>query len=78
MEYTVYRAQKSFARLLAEASIGKEVIIVRGGKPVAKLVPIRAPHSLREPGSFAGQITCATDAFEPLTRRELRDLGFRR
>jgi prevent-host-death family protein len=78
MEYTVYQAQKNFARLLTEASIGKEVIIVRGGKPLAKLVPIPAPHSQREPGRFAGQITYTTDAFEPLTRRELRDLGFRR
>jgi prevent-host-death family protein len=76
MKYTVHQAKTNLSRLLEEASSGKEVIIARGSEPVAKLVPIGAARSKREPGKFAGQITYTADAFAPLTESELRDLGF--
>jgi prevent-host-death family protein len=76
MKYTVHQAKTNLSRLLEEASSGKEVIIARGSEPVAKLVPIGVARSKRAPGKLAGQITYTADAFEPLSERELQDLGF--
>jgi prevent-host-death family protein len=76
MKYTVHQAKTNLSRLLEEASSGKEVIIARGSEPVAQLVPIGKALKRRRPGSMAGQITYAEDAFAPLTAKELTDLGF--
>jgi prevent-host-death family protein len=35
-------ANRSFSKILKEAENGKTVIITRNGKPVARLVPVRA------------------------------------
>ena len=40
MAYTVHQAKTHFSRLLKEAEAGKEVVVMRGKKPVAKIVPI--------------------------------------
>ena len=40
MAYTVHQAKTHFSRLLKEVEAGQEVIVMRGSKPVAKLVPI--------------------------------------
>jgi prevent-host-death family protein len=76
MEYTVHEAKTNLSRLLQEASEGKEVIIARGKKPVARLVAIGAASKKRVPGKFQGQITYSPDAFDPLSDRELDELGF--
>jgi prevent-host-death family protein len=69
-------AKANLSRLLEEAASGKEVIIVRGNEPMAKLVPIRKARKKRQAGSMTGKITCSADAFAPLTNKELSDLGF--
>lgn len=76
MKYTVHQAKTNLCRLLAEASSGRQVIIARGSAPGAKLLALGAARSKREPGKFAGQITCTAGAFEPPTERELPGLGF--
>ena len=40
MAYTVHQAKTHFSRLLKEAEAGQEVVVMRGSKPVAKIVPI--------------------------------------
>ena len=40
MSYTVHQAKTNLSRLIKEAENGTEVVITRGKKPVAKLVPI--------------------------------------
>jgi len=77
MKYTVHQAKTNLSRLLQESSKGKEVIIARGDQPVVKLVAIGVDRKERIPGKFAGQISYAPDAFDPLTDRELADLGFK-
>lgn len=76
MKYTVHQAKTNLSRLLEEAAEGKEVIIARGSEPVAQLVPIGKARKKRQPGSLTGKITYTTDAFDPLSDRELTDLGF--
>ncbi len=76
MKYTVHQAKTNLSRLLEEASQGKDVVIARGQKPVAKLVAIGAARKKRVPGRLAGKISATADAFAPLTGQELKDLGF--
>ena len=76
MKYTVHKAKTNLSRLLEEACAGKEVIIARGDQPVAMLVALGSARKKRVPGKLAGQISYTPDAFEPLTDRELSDLGF--
>jgi prevent-host-death family protein len=53
MQYTVHQAKTQFSRLLQEVEQGKEVIIARGSKPVARLVPEKAAkRPKRIPGRF--------------------------
>src|SRR5271165_2866459 len=77
MSYTVHEAKTHFSRLLKEAEAGKEVIVTRGKKPVAKIVPIEAPSpGKRVGGQFHGLIHADDTAFDPLTDKELVEYGF--
>jgi prevent-host-death family protein len=76
MSYTVHQAKTNLSRLIKEAEKGGEVVITRGKKPVAKIVPIASTGKKRIPGSLKGQLWAAPDAFDPLTDEEMRELGF--
>ena len=82
MTFTVQEAEENFARLLKEAEQGGEVVIVRDGKPVARLAAVEqveaeAPHGKRVLGRYAGQHHYSDDVFKPLeTDEELREYGF--
>lgn len=74
--HTIHEAKTQLSKLIEKASKGEVVIIARGKKPVAKLVPIESVTVERKPGRFAGQIWWTPDAFDPLTDEEMRELGF--
>jgi prevent-host-death family protein len=80
MSYTVHQAKTQFSRLLKEVEAGKEVIVTRGKKPVAKLVPVDPPPATAVPfrmmGAFRGKVRADAHAFDPLTDEELVELGF--
>jgi prevent-host-death family protein len=76
MQYTVHQAKTHLSRLLQEVEEGKEVIIARGDKPVARLVPEKpAKRPKRIPGRLQGQGWEAPDAWDPMTDEELREWG---
>jgi len=79
MPYTVHQAKTHFSRLLKEAEAGKEVIVMRGSKPVAKIVPINDPAVSESPfrlmGAYRGRMRWDEDAFDPMTDEELREAG---
>ncbi len=75
MSYTVHEAKTNLSRLIKEAENGKEVIISRGKKPVAKLLAIGQPKKKRVPGRLKELISWEPDAFAPLTDDELREWG---
>ena len=60
----IHEAKTNFSKLVAEAEEGREVVITRAGKPVAKLVPLRAPGR-RHPGAMRGLIWIAPDFDRP-------------
>lgn len=80
MAYTVHQAKTHLSRLLKEAEAGKEVIVMRGNKPVAKIVAIDQPQAENLPfrlmGAYRGLIHADDSAFDPMTDEELVEYGF--
>jgi len=68
---TVHHAKTNLSRLIRKAAKGEEVIIARGKKPVAKLVPIGEAGGKRRPGSLKGKLRVGRDFFKPLPKNEL-------
>jgi prevent-host-death family protein len=79
MAYTVHQAKTHFSRLLKEAEAGQEVVVMRGKKPGAKIVPIDPPTAEKLPfrliGAYRGRISWDEDAFDPMTDQELMESG---
>ena len=61
----VHEAKTQLSRLLREVEAGGEVVIVRSGVPVAKLVPVR-PVVARRLGSDRGVLEVPDDFDAPL------------
>ena len=68
---TIHQAKTNLSRLIEKASKGEEVIIARGSKPVARLVPIGEIKGKRQPGSLKGKLCVGREFFEPLPEAEL-------
>ncbi len=81
MAYTVHQAKTHFSRLLKEAEAGQEVVVMRGKKPVARLVAIDEPAtnlsdpSFRLAGAYRGRMRWDESAFDPMTDKELVESG---
>ena len=61
VEVGVHEAKTKLSKLLALVEAGEDVVITRGGKPVAKLVPIQRPGDRPNFGFAAGEIWIADD-----------------
>lgn len=68
----LYEAKTQLSSLVDEAAAGKEIIIAKNGKPMAKLVPFQAPVK-RKPGRLKGRIWISDDFDAPLTPAELAE-----
>jgi prevent-host-death family protein len=68
---TVHQAKTNLSRLIKKAAQGEEVIIARGPKPVARLVPVGEIKGKRQPGSLKGKLRVGREFFEPLPASEL-------
>ncbi|MGH9609563.1 MAG: type II toxin-antitoxin system Phd/YefM family antitoxin [Bryobacteraceae bacterium] len=68
---TIHQAKTNLSRLIQKASGGEEVIIARGSKPVARLIPFGETKGKRQPGSWKGRLLVGTEFFEPLPADEL-------
>jgi prevent-host-death family protein len=64
-QLNLYDAKARLSALVEEAAAGAEIIIAKGGKPKAKLVPLRRAGR-RQPGSAKGKIRIADDFDAPL------------
>ena len=69
----VHEAKTHFSRLIDAAHAGETIVVAKGGKPWARLVPLDAPAPLRQPGVFAGVLKLPSPAvlLEPLPEAEL-------
>jgi prevent-host-death family protein len=69
----IHAAKTHLSRLVARAADGEEIVIARGGKPVARLGPLAAEPAPRKPGLLRGRITVADDFDAPLSDALLRE-----
>ena len=63
--FNLYDAKTRLSALVEQAAAGEEIVIAKGGKPRAKLVPIRQAGQ-RRPGRAKGKIWLAADFDAPL------------
>jgi prevent-host-death family protein len=68
---TVRAARRRLFRLIAEVEAGADVVIVRAGVPVARLVPVTPPPVRRVFGALAGRVEVGPAFFEPLADDEM-------
>jgi prevent-host-death family protein len=57
----IYEAKSQLSKLIEKAESGEEVIIARGGKPVAKLVAYKADERTRQGGQWNGRVKISAD-----------------
>jgi antitoxin (DNA-binding transcriptional repressor) of toxin-antitoxin stability system len=62
----IYEAKTQLSRLVDQAAAGEEIIIARGGKPVARLSRLAAPVRKIRFGVLKGQVKVAADFDAPL------------
>jgi len=62
----MHQAKTHLSRLVEEASAGKEVVIAKAGKPIARLVPAKGVKRRRKLGALAGKFTVPPDFDAPL------------
>jgi prevent-host-death family protein len=68
---TVHTAKSTLSQLLARVEAGEEIILARGRKPIARLVPFQAKVAKRKFGALAGVVSVGAEFFEPLSEQEL-------
>ena len=61
-----HEAKTNLSRFLDVVQEGEEVVIARGNKPMARLVPFKAKRPDRKPGYLRGEIRIADDFDAPL------------
>jgi prevent-host-death family protein len=62
----IYDAKTQLSRLIEEAAAGHDVVIARGGKPVARLTRLDAPKRQLKFGVLKGKIRIMDDFDAPL------------
>lgn len=59
--YNIQEAKTHLSRLIEETAQGKEVVIARHGRPMARLTPYSQRENLRPLGGLEGQIHIPED-----------------
>jgi prevent-host-death family protein len=69
----ILEARRHLSRILDDVAVGAVVVIARAGKPVARLVPIRARPKPKRLGLLRGRIEVPDDLNAPLPPQMLVD-----
>ncbi len=71
---TIHKAKTELSKLLKRVEAGEEIIIARGDKPVAKIIPAEpSAKKPRIPGSMKHLLGQIPDSFfDPLSEEELK------
>lgn len=70
---SLYAAKTRLSSLVDRAAAGEEIIIMKSGEPLARLVPMEDLHSKRVPGKGKGAWQIDPDFDAPLPESVLRD-----
>lgn len=65
-QVNIYEAKTRLSQLVDKAAKGDEVIIARGGRPVARLIAYRTSPGKRKPGRLRGRMRIGRDFDTPL------------
>ncbi|MFZ0792979.1 MAG: type II toxin-antitoxin system prevent-host-death family antitoxin [Candidatus Korobacteraceae bacterium] len=72
---TIHQAKTTLSKLLEQAERGEEILIARGNKVVAKLVPIAAAPRQRRLNILQAKLKVGRKFFDPLPDQELDAWG---
>jgi len=61
IEVNIHEAKTQLSRLLDQALAGEDVIIMRSGRPLARLTPLKPARSMRTFGSAKGDFVVPDD-----------------
>ena len=69
----VHEAKTQFSRLIDAAHAGETIVVAKGGKPWARLMPLEPSHAHRVPGDLKGRLHLPPLGvlLEPLPEEEL-------
>jgi prevent-host-death family protein len=70
---SLYTAKTLLSSLVDRAAAGEEIIIMKSGEPLARLVPMEDRRSKRVPGKGKGAWQVGPDFDAPLPESVLRD-----
>ncbi len=62
---STHEAKSRLSELIREAEEGRDVIVARNGRPVAKIIPWPPSRPKRASGSWAGRVEYRTDVVGP-------------
>ena len=62
----IHEAKTHLSRLVEQAAAGREIIIAKAGKPLARLVPLAVPVRPKKFGLLKGQIKVPDNFNAPL------------
>ena len=65
-QVNLYDAKTQLSRLVERAAAGEEIIIAKGGRPLARLMPLAPRRAPREFGFLAGRVRVGPDFNAPL------------
>jgi prevent-host-death family protein len=57
----IHEAKTHLSRLVEDVAAGGEVLIAKGGRAMARLVPLRRDDTPRRPGLLKGKLRIADD-----------------
>jgi prevent-host-death family protein len=73
----MHAAKTNLSALVEEAASGKEIIIAKAGKPVARLMPLEKKKFDRRPGRLKGLFKMHGNFDDPLPPEILADFGIK-
>ena len=68
----LYEAKTNLSSLVDRAAAGEEIVIAKGGRPLARLVPLNRRTTPRPLGLRAGQVRVGADFDDPLPNEVMR------
>jgi prevent-host-death family protein len=69
----IHQAKTHLSKLIHRVELGEEITIARGGKPVARLAPVKPAVASRKPGSAKGRFTISSNFNAPVSKEFQRD-----
>lgn len=65
-QINIHQAKTQLSKLVDLAAGGREIVIAKAGKPLARLVPYARPREARRPGLLKGKIRLKENFDAPL------------